>query len=238
MVEMALPVRLEQLIGVERLSFLREITLMHRDLAPVVPEAAPGDQVVVLVHGFCASAGVFRPLAARLEQVGARIATFTHAPCVGIRRIAKTLEELMSRIPDGARVTIVGHSLGGVVARWYVQELGGHTRVERTISLASPFWGVDVPRYLVGADLHGESALLKRLRDRASEFDVPHTSIVAEEDRVVPGTKTACLGIGDVVVLPSRGHNALLFDPEVACLVIDRLREAISVPCESPLAAQ
>jgi triacylglycerol lipase len=226
MEEMALPVTLEQLIGKERLSLIREMTLVHRDLAPVVPEARPGDRVVVLVHGFGASAGVFRPLRARLErEVAARVATFTHAPCVGIRRIARSLSDLVDRIPDSTRITVVGHSLGGVVARWYVQEMGGHERVARTISLGSPFGGVDVPRYLVGADLHESSALLERLRRRAPECGVPHTSVVATEDRLVVGVKTACLGVGDVVILEKRGHNALLFDDEVAGLVIDRVRQ-------------
>ncbi len=226
MEEMALPVTLEQLIGKERLSLIREMTLVHRDLAPVVPEARPGDSVVVLVHGFCATAGVFRPLRARLEQeTGACVATFTHAPCVGIRRIARSLSDLVNRIPAGTEITVVGHSLGGVVARWYVQEMGGDARVARTISLGSPFGGVDVPRYLVGADLHESSALLERLRARAPECGVPHTSVVAAEDQLVIGRKTACLGVGDVVVLEKRGHNALLFDEEVAGLVIDRVRQ-------------
>jgi triacylglycerol lipase len=225
MAPLALPFRIEQLIGNERLSLLREMTLMHRDLAPCVPKARPGDRVVVLVHGFCASAGVFRPLRARLErEAGACVATFTHAPCVGIRRIARSLEDLVNRIPRETRITVVGHSLGGVVARWYVQEMAGHTRVERTISLGSPFGGVAVPRYLVGTDLHEESALLKRLRDRAPAFDVPHTSIVGGADRLVVGLETACLGVGDVVVLADRGHNSLLFDDDVAGLVIDRVR--------------
>jgi triacylglycerol lipase len=234
MAPLALPFRIEKLIGNERLSLLREMTLMHRDLAPVVPEARPGDRVVVLVHGFCASAGVFRPLRARLErEADACVATFTHAPCVGIRRIARSLDDLVKRIPRETRITVVGHSLGGVVARWYVQEMAGHTRVERTISLGSPFGGVDVPRYLVGADLHEESALLKRLRDRAPDFDIPHTSVVASEDRLVVGVKTASLGVGDVVVLENRGHNALLFDPQVAELVIDRVRRPVAHESEA-----
>jgi triacylglycerol lipase len=222
---MALPVALEQFIGVERLALLREVTLVPRDLAPVLPEAQPGDDVVVLVHGFLASAGVFRPLRARLErEAGARVATFTHAPGLGIRRIARRLASLVDRIPGGARITVVGHSLGGVVARWYVQEMGGHARVAQTISLASPFGGIDVPPYFVGADLHEQSALLRRLREQAHVCAVPHTSIVGKEDTLVVGVQTACLGFGEVVVLPERGHNALLFCERAAALVIDRIK--------------
>jgi triacylglycerol lipase len=221
---MDLPASLQQLIGTERLATLREVALSPLDLAPIVPTARSGDDVVVLVHGFMATAGVFRPLRAQLEEhTLARVATFTHAPCVGIRRIARNLARLVDRIPWGARITVVGHSLGGVVARWYVQEMGGDARVSRTISLASPFGGVDVPQVLVGADLHERSPLLRRLRERAAECDVPHTSIVAEEDRLVVGLETACLGTGDVIVLPGRGHNTLLFDDDVAGHVIQRI---------------
>lgn len=219
---MALPVALEQLIGVERLALLREVALVPRDLADVVPRALPGEDVVVLVHGFFASAGVFRPLRARLErETGARVATFTHAPGVGIRRIARRLARLVEKFPSGTRITVVGHSLGGIVARWYVQEMGGHERVARTVSLASPFGGIDVPPLFVGADLHEQSELLRRLRERAHVCGVPHTSIVGEEDTVVVGVETASLGFGEVVVLPGRGHNALLFCDRVAGLVID-----------------
>lgn len=223
---MALPVALEQLIGLERLALLREVALVPRDLGDVIPDARPGDDVVVLVHGFLASAGVFRPMRARLErEAGARVATFSHAPLVGIRRIAGRLAALVERIPRGARITVVGHSLGGVVARWYVQEMGGHQRVARTISLASPFGGVDVPPVLVGADLHEQSVLLRRLRERAHVCGVPHTSVVAAEDTLVVGAQTACLGYGDVVVVPKRGHNALLFCEQATGLVIDRVKQ-------------
>jgi hypothetical protein len=225
---MALPVALEQLLGPERVALLREMALLGLDLTPVVPDVHPGDHVVVLVHGFLASAGVFRPLRARLErEAGARVATFTHAPGVGIRGIARRLGDLIDRLPAGARITVVGHSLGGVVARWYVQEMGGHARVGRTISLASPFRGIDVPPLLVGADLHEQSELLRRLRDYAHICGVPHTSIVAEDDTVVAGVNTACLGFGDVVVLPNRGHNGLLFCEKAASLVIERVKPRI-----------
>src|ERR1700722_9679952 len=136
---MVLPPAVEQLIGPERIATLKEIALMPRDLTAVMPDARAGDDVVVLVHGFLASAGVFRPLRTHLEEVGGcRVASFTHAPGMGIHRIARRLARLVDHLPHAARITIVGHSLGGIVARYYVQELGGHQRVAQTISLGAP----------------------------------------------------------------------------------------------------
>jgi triacylglycerol lipase len=223
---MGLPIALEQLIGIERLALLREVTLMPRDLAPVVPAVAAGDHVVVLVHGFMASAGVFRPLRRRLErEAGARVATFTQPPGPGVRRLAHRLARLVDRLPSDVRVTIVGHSLGGLIARWYVQELGGHRRVAQTISMATPFGGVLAPKVLVGADMRPGSALLQCLREGAAACRVPHTSIVAADDSLVVGVGTASLGCGDVVVVPDRGHNALLFCDRVGDIVLSKVRD-------------
>jgi triacylglycerol lipase len=214
----------------ETLATLREIVLMPRDIVPVVPATVlPTDDVVVLVHGFFASAGVFRPMKTHLvDKTGSKVASFTHAPGAGIARIARSLKMLVDRIPEGCRVHLVGHSLGGLVARWYVQELGGHARVAQTISLASPFGGTERARpfrFLVGADLCRTSPLLARLRARAHEHDVPHTSIVGDGDSMVVPCESAVFPRGDVHVLPGRGHNTLLFDPESIGHVVDRVRK-------------
>jgi pimeloyl-ACP methyl ester carboxylesterase len=213
----------------ETLATLREVALMPRDLGPVVPTALrESDDVVVLVHGFFASAGVFRPMRRTLEEkTVAKIASFTHAPGIPIDRIARSLAKLVAKIPRSCRVHLVGHSLGGVVARWYVQEHGGHERVAQTISLASPFGGTERARpfrVLVGRDLCRTSPLLARLRARAHEHDVPHTSIVADRDTMIVPNESAVFPRGGVIVLPGRGHNTLLFDPESIAAVVARVR--------------
>jgi pimeloyl-ACP methyl ester carboxylesterase len=214
----------------ETVATLREVALMGRDLAPVVPHhAEPHDDVVVLVHGFFASAGVFRPMRRHLTRdTSAKVASFTHAPGEGIERIARSLARLLDRIPAGCRVHLVGHSLGGVVARWYVQELGGHARVTQTISLGSPFGGTERAqpfRFLVGADLCRTSPTLARLRARAHDHDVPHLSVVADHDLVVVPCESAVFPRGEVVVLQGRGHNSLLYDPEAIRAVVSRIRQ-------------
>jgi pimeloyl-ACP methyl ester carboxylesterase len=209
---------------------LREVARVRADLLPVVPRALAGDDVVVLVHGFLATAGLFRPLRRRLERdAGARVASFSHAPGAGVRRIAKQLAELVDRIPHGTRVHLVGHSLGGVVCRWYVQEMEGHHRVAQTISIAAPFGGAVLAnrlRVLVGNDLHDASDCLARIRARAGEFDVPHTSILGTADRMVAPPERARFPRGDVIELEGRGHNALLFDREAIAHVVSRVKGA------------
>ncbi|MCL2726103.1 MAG: alpha/beta fold hydrolase [Polyangiaceae bacterium] len=213
----------------ETVATLREVVLMPRDIGPVLPETVgPHDDVVVLLHGFFASAGVFRPMKERLVcETGVHVSSFTHAPGAGVERIAQSLARLVARIPDGCRIHLVGHSLGGLVARWYVQELGGYRRVAQTISLGSPFGGTERARpfrFLVGADLCRTSPLLSRLRSRAHEHDVPHTSIVGDADTMVVPAESAIFPRGDVHVLPGRGHNSLLFDPASISHVTERVR--------------
>jgi triacylglycerol lipase len=213
----------------ETISTLREVYLMPRDLSPVLPgQVDHADDVVVLVHGFFASAGVWRPMKQTLTEVtGAKVASFTHAPGVGIDRIARSLAKIVERISARSRVHLIGHSLGGLVARWYVQELGGHTRVAQTISLGAPFGGTERAHpfpFLVGRDLGRSSPLLARLRERAHEHDVPHTSLVGEGDLMVVPAESAVFPRGDVIVLPRCGHNTLLFHTDSIARVVDRVR--------------
>ncbi len=212
---------------------------MPRDLAPILPESKPGDDMVVLVHGFFASAGVFRPMRKRIEaETGAKIASFSHLPGVGVRRIALSLTKLVDQIPRGVRIHLVGHSLGGLVARWYVEELGGHLRVAQTISLASPFGGARAASlfpYLVGADLHHASEILRDLRTR-TPADVPHTSIAGTADRLVHHSAGA-FAKGEHIVLPGRGHNTLLYDAEVMDLIVARIRRVQARAAKAPRAS-
>ncbi len=215
----------------ETVATLREVVLMPRDLSPVLPSERQADDVVVLVHGFLASAGVWRPLRHRIEaQTGAHVASFTHAPGVRVESIARSLGKLVDRVRDelgDVRVHVVGHSLGGLVARWYVQELGGHEHVAQTISLASPFGGTPMARpfpFLVGRDLQPESPVLERLRERAEEHGVPHLSIAGTDDRLVPHDAAHAFPGAERVSLGGRGHNTLLYDPAVASILVRRIR--------------
>jgi pimeloyl-ACP methyl ester carboxylesterase len=210
----------------EAFALARQATLLHRDIAPVVPHAERGD-VVVLVHGFLATAGVFRPLREAIERgTGAVTSSFTHRPGVGIRDIAERVAVLVRSLPSPElRVHLVGHSIGGLAVRWFVNELGGDPRVVGTVSIASPFEGAPRARLFPGSlarDIEPGSALLSRLR--SADSVVPHLSIAGGADRVVP--MGAFLGHGERLFIEHAGHNEVLYDRETVAAVVARIGTA------------
>jgi triacylglycerol lipase len=207
----------------EALALARHATLLHRDVASVVPDVSRGD-VVVFVHGFLATAGVFRPLRDAVErETGAVTASFTHAPGVGVSYIAAQLRELVRGFTSPeVRLHLVGHSIGGVAARWFVSELGGDARVVGTVSIASPFAGAPRARHFPGAlarEIEPGSVLLAKLR--GTRPDVPHLSIAGGSDRTVPDG--AHFEHGERLLVEGAGHNEVLYHPDTVAAVVRRV---------------
>jgi len=215
--------------GREALAVGRQAWLLVDEAGkPPRPEdVGEGDDVVVLLHGLFASGGVLGPLRkaiGRHRRVHAVVLSYPPGP--GVEEIARRLAALVEELPAGARLHLVGHSLGGVVARLYAQE-AGDARVAQTISMASPFAGVAGARALgfdAARDLAPDSALLRRIRLAASETaHVPHLSILAASDAVLRSPLAHALPGGEVIVMEGQGHNTLLFDEDVARLVTLRI---------------
>jgi pimeloyl-ACP methyl ester carboxylesterase len=210
-------------------AWARQASLIHHDvLEPSLPARAQGgDDIVVLLHGLFATAGVLRPLRRALERHrGVHSAALTYAPGPGVEELAQKLGSLVRELPEGARLHLVGHSMGGVVARYFAQEIGD-PRVAQTISMASPFAGIKRAALLGfgGArDLDPQSELLRRVRlGAAGSPQIPHLSIIAASDVIVPAPISHALPGGEVALMEGRGHNALLFDAEVAGLIERRV---------------
>jgi pimeloyl-ACP methyl ester carboxylesterase len=217
----------------EALAFARQGLLLHHDTSePVIPRGvARGDDVVVFLHGLFATAGVLRPLRAAIGRHRfLHTAALTYLPGPGVPAIAAQLREIVASIPRDAHLHLVGHSLGGIVARWFALE-AGDDRVVATISLAAPFAGVRSAAWLGVAtvrDLRPESEVLRRILLHPEAPRVPHLSIVAAADTLLPAPVSHALPGGDVLVMEGRGHNTLLFDEDVARAVERRILEARS----------
>src|SRR6185503_21332904 len=121
--------------GREALAFARQAWLLRHDTrGPVTPaDVARGDDVVVFLHGLFATAGVLRPLrAAMARHPGVHTAALTYFPGPGVEEIAARLGAVVRALPAGVRIHLVGHSLGGIVARHFAQE-SRDPRIAQTI---------------------------------------------------------------------------------------------------------
>ena len=68
------------------------------------------------------------------------------------RSLGRFVDHVLART-GAARVSIVAHSQGGVVARYYVRFLGGSGKVEDLVALAPPNHGTSTPLVIPGAVL-------------------------------------------------------------------------------------
>lgn len=201
----------------EATSVARQAMLLPRDtLAPVIPRDVGEDEdVVVFLHGLFASAGVLRPMRQRIgRHHGIHTAALSYPPGPSADWIAERLGELLAELPAHCRIHLVGHSLGGIVARYFAVR-SDDTRIVSTIALASPFGGVRGVRALgfpSARDLDTGSPLLRALRVERPTRHIPHLSVIAGEDALTRTPVSHALPDGEVVVVAGIGHNAIVFD--------------------------
>ncbi len=187
----------------------------------VAPPAAPP---LVLVHGLFDTPEIFRGLR---HFLGNRREPLL-APHLPHRLGATSLETLAQRLGEQIEaafgveqpVDVLGFSMGGLIARTWIQLCGGASRTRRFLSVASPHGGslvaVPWPRFLLAgvADMKPGSSLLRRLdADLDPLRRVDCTSYYIPSDlMVIPGWR-AVLPVGPRHRLPVRQHRLLMAEP-------------------------
>lgn len=184
---------------------------------------------VVLLHGYGMNHTSWLWVGSRLAQrgIGPLYGTSYFSP-QPVRRSARHLRDFIERVlarEDAAQVDIVAHSLGGVVARYYIEKLGGAARVGRLVTIGSPHRGTVLGRLgLVGsaAELVAGSSFMSDLG--LPREGVVYTSIWSRADAiVVPPESSSIAPAGEDLVFDDLGHLSLLLSPRVVDAVAHRL---------------
>ena len=110
---------------------------------PVMPAAR---RPVLLVHGWVHNRSAFLLMQRGLRRAGlGPLHTFEYASFSGdLDAIARTLGPVVEHLVDAAHsdtCVLVCHSMGGLIARQYVQELGGDALVDTVVTLGTPHRG-------------------------------------------------------------------------------------------------
>jgi triacylglycerol esterase/lipase EstA (alpha/beta hydrolase family) len=202
------------------------------------PDPAPardGRIPVVLVHGYFSNRAFFRAMVGWLEArgVGPVFTPNYRSVFASIEANSAELAIAIERIASqsgAARVVLVCHSMGGLIARHYLRE-HGCARVARLVTIASPHHGTVLASYGIGEhsrQMRRDSTFLRALgeSEAASPPQVPATSVYTVHDNLVAPQETSRLGWARNVAVSGVGHLGILSFQPVFEIVLGELRAA------------
>lgn len=230
---------------------------------------------VVLLHGTIENQrNIFSALSPLLKNDGYCVFTLnfgsgiiTFGQFYGLDPVASSANEV-SRFIDSvrsrtgsAKVDLVGHSQGGVLARYYVQKLGGAAKVQNLVSLAAPNHGTTFSgitgliKYFPGVDkifvyswckscqdqIAGSALIASVNQGGGTSPGVEYTNIATKYDEVSTPYTTAFLSgsnVNNITVQDGCSsdyseHLAIAYDQRALWYVRKALNPALggSAPC-------
>ena len=151
----------------------------RRDLAGLSPvqrglfvgDVEAAGTPILLVHGMVDNRSIFTLLRRGLRRRGFhRVLTLNYSPLTKDVRLAATalatrVEQLCEET-GFERIHVIGHSMGGLIARYYVQCLGGDARVHTLVTLGTPHSGTRAAKLIphtLARQLRPDSDIVREL---------------------------------------------------------------------------
>ena len=184
---------------------------------------------VLLIHGIFHNSSAFLKIKQRLKAFGWRqiyslnLSTYSK----GIPDLAQEISQKIDSIlkdSDFKKVDIVAHSLGGMIARYYIQCLEGHPKIRHCITLGTPHQGTLLAKIGLGKsirDLKKTSLVMKKLNSTPLPKSVKFTSLWSPFDTLVLPPKNSqfknAKSFDHVknIKVEDAGHAGLLFSKRV-----------------------
>lgn len=207
---------------------------------------------VMLVHSWGSTPGTMSVLARRLgvdgfapscARLGGLAKTFnTNGVEASASLLALQVKNLAAKSPSG-RIAIVGHSLGGVIARWFVSAMGGAAFVHTIVTLGSPHRGSPfalkkrlflLRRLSQGLrDIAPDSPLITRMKQMQIPAETYVASIYSPVDTYCPRPYAEIEippGAGNIVNVDAGdySHEELVIDEGVYSLIRRELEIGIN----------
>ncbi len=208
------------------------IFLSRKSKSPCEDDTQPP---VILIHGYMMRGGVLWPMMRYLKRKGfKRVFLFTYSPLW--RDIPHFAEQLAQKVNEITRrcetdhVDLIGHSMGGLVARYYINFLGGEEKVERLITLGTPHHGTilgALSSFISGAQMRPQSKFLSRLAENDNILEaVKVCSIYSDFDQIIIPWESSVLEGKNRInrKVPDLGHAGLVYSRRVYKEIIENLR--------------
>lgn len=204
----------------------------------VIDRQAPNattDMPVILVHGYIMNRSAFLVMSQALAAAGFRHVRAFNYPqfTLGLPEIARLLGKEVDRVlaaTGASRCMIIGHSLGGMIARYYIQMIGGEDKVDTLVTLGTPHNGTYTAHLGIGpaaAQMTYRSPIVERLEQAARPSSVRYICYYSDLDVFVVPAVSAKLSVSALQAVNIRihdiGHLSMLLSGEVIQSVVDHL---------------
>ncbi len=190
---------------------------------------------ILLVHGIVSNRSIFTLLRRGLTRRGfSNVYAMNYLTlATDVRAAAAGLAEEVERIVAETgfeRIHVIGHSLGGLIARYYVTRLGGDARVHTLVTLGTPHegtWAAYVAPTRLMQQMRPGSALMRELHRPVRGCRTRFVSYWSDNDLAILPHASAALRHGDLrarnVRLHGAGHLTLPMLGEVVHGISDAL---------------
>ena len=194
---------------------------------------------VLLIHGIDDTEALFQRIRPCIERSGRVVQCLNLSPNNGAAALdvlARQVDRFVqTTFGDREPIDVVAFSMGGLVARYYVQRLGGIARTKRLITISSPHKGT-FTAYLRGNEgarqMRPGSAFLRDLNGDARVLQgIEFTSIWTPFDLMIVPAYSSVLPIGRAIRVSVIAHPLMVGSRRVLKLVLDQLNaehEALS----------
>jgi triacylglycerol esterase/lipase EstA (alpha/beta hydrolase family) len=203
----------------EGAAYLAQGALMPFGRKQAAPDLEVGDRLRVFVHGFGANRAIFVPMMASLRSHSNVVQTAVNVRGRCVEEMAEHLDRWLVHHAPEMEVELVGHSLGGLVSRWFTQAIDEGRRVRRLVTLGSPHYGTRVARYVRRTELTKQlregSELTERMKGLAAPEGVVALSVAGKNDQLVRPWHSALMPFGEHLVIDDMTHNSLLYSRDV-----------------------
>lgn len=190
---------------------------------------------VVLIHGYFHNLSGYFVLSQKLKRRGwthihpINLNTYTWSIEAMAREVKKAVEGIIKNTKH-KKVDIIGHSLGGLVGRYYVQNIGGYKNVNSLITLATPNWGTQLAIFGIGPSakqMRPQADFIDRLNTDINNLrKINFASIWSPFDAmIIPPTSAILRGAGKNIRIDFVGHLGMLYSDrvfELICKIMER----------------
>jgi len=193
----------------------------------IVGDVEAAGTPIILIHGVIDNRSIFLLLRRALRGRGfGRLFALNYSPFTDdIVDVAGRLSTLIDEVCEQTgyeRVHIIGHSMGGLVARYYVQKLGGDRHVHTVCTLGTPHQGTlpaQVVPWPVIRQMRPHGDVIESLREPAPGCRTRFIAIWSDLDQMVVPQRNGRIEHADLrarnVFLKGIGHMSLPVDRRV-----------------------